>query len=124
MIMVKVDGVDREATLEEVAEMEAHVATAVQADMAAYLTTVRALRERILNRLTGIATAALVAGDQSVADSYALARQRLLDITTIPADVAAATNKEELETAIKQEYAAIVTSVAPSLKSAFDKVDQ
>lgn len=103
--------------------MQAAAAAAVQTDMDAYLAEVRDLRERLLNRIAGIATAALATSDQDTVDAFVTARQRLLDITKIPAALAA-TTRAELETAIKTEYVAIVQSVPASLIAAFDMVDQ
>lgn len=96
---------------------------AEHARMAAYLDDVREMRERILNRLAGIATMALATGDQVTVTSFLAARQSLLDITKIPGALAAK-SLAELESAIKPEYARIVKSVGPVLKTAFDKVDQ
>jgi hypothetical protein len=125
-----VDGVLVEASADDIQEMQDRVAAvkkaekeAIHASMSAYIGTVRELRERILNRLAGIATAAMVSEDQATVDAFMLARQRLLDITKIPGAVAA-TNTAELEAAIKAEYAAILGSVPASIKTAFDKVDQ
>ena len=88
--------------------------------MSTYLTEVRELRERILNRLAGIATAALASDDQPTVDAFVLTRQRLLDITTISGAISA-TNLVELESAIKAEFMEIISSVPDSLKTAFDK---
>lgn len=89
-----------------------------------YLAEVRELREKLLNRIDGIAFRAQIAGDTATVQSYLAATQRLLDITKLPA-VLAATNKEEAEVAVKAEYASIVVSVkslAPTLVSAFYEV--
>lgn len=124
------NGVVRDATPDEAAEidMREHAAelaaqNAIRADMDAYLADVRSLRERLLNRISGIATAALALSDQDTIDAFVAARQRLLDITKVPAALAA-TNRAQLETAIKAEYVAIVQSVPASLIAAFDQVDE
>lgn len=91
-------------------------------EMSDYLTTVRELREKLLNRISGIATAALCTADQVTVDAYVVARQRLLDMTKVPAALAA-TNQIELEAAIKTEYASIVAATAPSLRAAFYLVE-
>jgi hypothetical protein len=114
---------ERAMTAEETADFQARLAGQEKLLMDDYLAEVRSLRERILIRLGGIATAAIATSDQATIDAYLLARQRLLDITKLPAAVAA-TTKADLETAIKAEYLDIVASVTASLKTAFDQVDQ
>lgn len=105
--------------------IDAHVAEVLaknQSEMAAYLVEVRDLREKLLNRISGIATAALCTTDQATVDAYIAARQRLLDITKVPAALAA-TTRQELEAAIKAEYVSIVTTTAAVLRTAFYQVE-
>lgn len=123
-------GVEREATAEEIALIQSIQEQAAAAfllqeseGMAAYMETVRDLRERILNRLAGIGMGAIVAEDQATLAACAAARLRLLAITTIPAAVAA-TDLASLQVAIKTEYASIVASVPDSVKNAFNEVGQ
>jgi len=87
--------------------------------VAAYLATVRAIREQVLNRLAGIGFAALLASDTAVAMAAATARQALLDITVAPA-VLAATDIEGMTTAMKAAYAAIIAAAPPVIREAFD----
>ena len=91
-----------------------------------YLATVRSLREQILNRLAGIAAAAIVSGDEATQDAFVQVRQRLLDITTIPAALAAYAVNDPiaLEAAVKKEYAAIVASAPLSITTAFKENDK
>ncbi|MGK5004102.1 hypothetical protein [Janthinobacterium sp. LB2P70] len=86
---------------------------------AAYLDTVRVIREQVLNRLAGIGMAALLAADTKTAQAAAGARQALLDITIAPA-VLAATDLEGMVTAMRGAYAAIITAAPPAIREAFD----
>lgn len=95
---------------------------AVRDDMAAYLVEVRTYREQILNRMSGIAAAAIINADASLQSDCIAARQRLLDITQLPA-VLAATTRAELEVVVKTEYKSIIDAF-PSLTSTFRRVDQ
>lgn len=88
-----------------------------------YLTLVRDLREKLLNRLNGIAFRADKAGDQATVTACITASQRLLDITTLPA-LLTATSQAELEDAVDTEYASIVSEAPNGVKQAFRKVDQ
>jgi hypothetical protein len=89
----------------------------------AYLLTVRTTREAILNRLTGIGLAALLANDTQVASAVSAARVQLLDITT-DSRVIAATDIDGLKGAVLAAYHDIVQSVPASLKNAFNGVSQ
>lgn len=82
------------------------------------LTKAREAREIVLNRLMGIATAALIANDSATAAACASGRQQLLDITSKPS-VVAATNQTELETALLTEYQLILATMPANLFSAF-----
>lgn len=86
---------------------------------AAYLATVRAIREQVLNRLAGIGFAALLAADTAVALAAATARQALLDITIAP-DVLGATDLDTLTSAMKSAYASIIAAAPPVIREAFD----
>lgn len=83
------------------------------------LTKAREAREIVLNRLMGIATAALIANDSATAAACASGRQQLLDITSKPS-VVAATNQTELETALLTEYQLILATMPANLFSAFE----
>ena len=111
-----------ELSEDEIAAREAHKSFVV----AEYLGTVRTMREGILNRLAGIGLAALVDDDQPTVAAVVAARRRLLDITKVPAALAAYVKKDAvaLKAAIKAEYAAIVQSVPANLVNAFEKVDE
>lgn len=85
---------------------------------AAYLDTVRAVREQILNRLAGIGMAALLASDSTTAQAAGAARQALLDITKAPA-VLAATDPDGLKAAVLSTYRAIVAAAPAALVKAF-----
>jgi hypothetical protein len=121
--------VERDSTPEEDLQREAdlHAAHAamqarVTLDLTTYMAEVRALRERILNRLAGIAAAAQVAEDTTTLTAFVDARQRLLDITKAPA-VAAATTAGEAKLAVKAEYALIVSACPAALRTAILTVD-
>ncbi|PHV13719.1 hypothetical protein CSQ90_27120 [Janthinobacterium sp. BJB303] len=86
---------------------------------AAYLDTVRSIREQVLNRLAGIGMAALLAADTKTAQAAAAARQALLDITIVPA-VLAATDLEGMVIAMRAAYAAIIAAAPLVIREAFD----
>lgn len=92
-----------------------------QAIINAKLTTLREVREAILNRLGGIALAAQLTGDTATVTAYLAARKGLLDITKdLPADL------HDIELAVFGRYQAIVSTAmrdAPALVSAFAGVD-
>ncbi|MET3135273.1 hypothetical protein AAKU55_005581 [Oxalobacteraceae bacterium GrIS 1.11] len=87
---------------------------------AAYLDTVRVIREQILNRLAGIGFAALLAGDTVTAQAVAVARQTLLDITTAPA-VLAARDTDTLKAAVLATYRAIAAATPENIRKAFKR---
>lgn len=90
-----------------------------------YLDSVRTMRERILIRLNGYGGQLLLAEPPACAEEKALCStiiQGLLDITTIPA-VTEATDLEQLQTAIKSEYARLVGMASEDMVKAFRKVD-
>jgi hypothetical protein len=89
---------------------------------AVYLTSVRATRELILNRLAGIGMGALIGGDADTALFVAMARQQLLDITKCP-DVLAATDIDQLHDAVRNAYKSITAVVPESVRAAFNMVD-
>lgn len=79
------------------------------------LSQLRATREQILNRLAGITLAANLSGDTATTAAYLIVRAGLLDITKdLPAD---------LDTAVRQRYAALVAQCTPQMRSAFAQVD-
>ncbi|MDO8039517.1 hypothetical protein [Janthinobacterium sp. SUN137] len=86
---------------------------------AAYLDTVRALRDGILNRLAGIGFAAMGTSDAETVKGVLEARQALLDITIAPI-VLAATDLDTLTAAMKSTYAAIIAAAPPIIREAFD----
>lgn len=88
---------------------------------AAYLNTVRATRETILNRLTGIWLAAIEAGDGVASLGAGQARSALLNITTTPS-VLAADDIDSLKAAVVLEYKHIVALTPASVRSAFNAV--
>lgn len=92
-------------------------------EMRAILNETRDLRERILNRLAGIGLAALATGDDITKDGVLVARQSLLDITSVTS-VLAATNATELGAALKTEWASIVSAAPVGLYNAFTLVDE
>jgi hypothetical protein len=92
-------------------------------EAAKYMAEVRALREKILDRLGGIAGRAQRAGNMPVAEYADAAAVRLLDITKSP-DVLAATDIDSLRSAVLAEYKAIAASVPESVRSVFNGVDQ
>jgi hypothetical protein len=82
------------------------------------LKVVKAGREIALNRLAGIAFAADKGGDPVTVTACLAARQSLLDITKLPA-VLAATDDASLTAAIGAGYAAIVGACPANIVSAF-----
>ena len=82
------------------------------------LKIVRAGREIALNRLAGIAFAAKEAGNPATVSACLSARQALLDITKLPA-VMAATDDASLAAAIGSAYSAIIAASPPIVISAF-----
>lgn len=112
----------RPYTEAELAAQQEAADAANAAEKAVYLMTVRDLRERILNRLAGIAAVAIATDDQPTLTSFIAARQALLDITTAPA-VAAAQTAGEAKIAVKAEYALIVAACPSALRTAILTVD-
>lgn len=100
-------------------------ASVYAAEKAEYLDEVRLLREKVLARLNGYG-AALYLQDPPAQlvekENCAALIQGLLDITTIPA-VLAATEINELKTVVKTEYARLVGSASSGLLKAFRQVD-
>ena len=89
---------------------------------AAELLDFRTKREQYLNRVAGIAVAALHAGDTVTVQAAADVRAGLLDLPAHPA-VVAATDIATLKAAIRTRYAEIVSAVPAAAKAAFKKVD-
>lgn len=93
------------------------------ADLArAYLDEVRETRERVLNRLAGIATAAIAADDAVTTAAFVVCRQQLLDLTKAPA-ILAASNMDQLKAAVLATYRSIVGAAPANIRSAFNNVD-
>ncbi len=95
----------------------------------AYFAEVRDMRERLLNRLAGIAMDYIAAEPPEQLQMRALyrsLRQSLLDITTIES-VASATTLTELQAAVKAEYARLVllaNTQSQTFVKAFREVDE
>ena len=87
----------------------------------ALLSITRAGREIALNRLAGIAFAAKEAGDAPTVTACLAARAALLDITTLPA-VLAATDDASLTAAVGAAYAGIVAAAPANIKTAFASI--
>lgn len=120
-VPVKVNGLWTQGW--DVVALPAEQATAnVAAMKASYLAYIRDLREKCLNRLSGIATVALATNDTATVEAFKVARERLLNITTIPG-VAEATSELELENVIGGEWRAIGYEAPAALRSAFNKLD-
>ncbi len=84
----------------------------------AYLDSVRAKRDQILNRLSGIGFAAVEEADQRTVQTVLAARQALLDITEVPA-VLAASNADALKKAVNAAYQQIVAQAPAALLGVF-----
>lgn len=84
----------------------------------AYLDSVRAKRDQILNRLSGIGFAAVEEADQRTVQTVLAARQALLDITEVPA-VLKASNADALKKAVNAAYQQIVAQAPAALLGAF-----
>lgn len=77
----------------------------------------RAAREGILNRLSGIALTAQLTGDTATTAAYITVRQGLLDITNnLPADAT-------VDGVVMLRYAALVGACTPQMVNAFAQVD-
>lgn len=87
---------------------------------AAYLDSVRARRDAILNRLAGIGFAAMANGDADTVRAITAARACLLDIT-ICQTVAAAQDMDALQAAISAEFARIAATLSDEAQRAFDE---
>lgn len=107
---------DREATAEEVVAWNASRSKAEVDDK---LARVRAMREAILNRLSGIAGRATRSGDTALASACDTASLALLDLPTgCPTDPAL------VDAFITNKYAAIVATLPVSLYQAFAGLDK
>ena len=84
----------------------------------AYLDSVRAKRDQILNRLSGIGFAAVEEADQRTVQTVLAARQALLDITEVPA-VLEASNVDALKKAVNAAYQQIVAQAPAALLGVF-----
>ena len=85
------------------------------------LRAVRAGREIALNRLAGIAFAAKEASDPATVSACLDARSALLNITTLPA-VLAATDDASLTVAVGTAYAEIVAAAPANIRAAFANI--
>lgn len=104
---------------ELLAIVEARTPTAIdpQVVLAAKKAQLRAAREGILNRLSGIALAAQLTGDTATTSAYIVVRQGLLDITeNLPAD-------ETIDGVVMYRYASLVGACTPQMVTAFAQVD-
>lgn len=104
---------------ELLAIVEARTPTAIdpQVVLAAKKAQLRAAREGILNRLSGIALAAQLTGDTATTSAYITVRQGLLDITeNLPSDAT-------IDGVVMYRYAALVGSCTPQMVAAFAQVD-
>lgn len=106
-----------ELTPEEIAALPAPVPWSREP----LLKVARAGREIALNRLAGIAFAAKEAGDPATITACLAARAALLDITKLPA-VLAATDDASLTAAVTAGYAAIVAAAPTNVRSAFSDI--
>lgn len=91
---------------------------------AQFMGDMRATRELILNRLTGIGVAAVIDGDAGTSGVVSRVRQQLLDITEAPAVVAAmmAENLGALEDAVAARYKEIAAAAPPAIRSVFNQI--
>ncbi len=85
------------------------------------LKVARAGREIALNRLAGIAFAAKEVGDPATVTACLAARTALLNITSLPA-VLAATDDAALTAAVGAGYAAIVAAAPANVRAAFANI--
>lgn len=86
---------------------------------------VRAIRETILNRLTGIGLAALAAGDSVTLGNVAALRQQLLDLTKDPAVLAVTVDQgpEALRQVILNLYRARAATTPANVRTVFAELD-
>lgn len=87
----------------------------------------RPLRDKILQKVVDIGTAAMATGNTALKEEVFLqpngVRQRLLDITDDPS-LNAATTREDMEASVIAYYAAIVSTVSPELRGAFKDLEK
>lgn len=85
----------------------------------------RALRETILNRLTGIGLAALASGDTTTLTAVATLRLQLLNLTSDPAVLAVtvAQGPEVLRQTILSLYKARAAATPANIRSVFAELD-
>ena len=82
------------------------------------LSEVRSSREIVLNRLAGIALFALASDDSATVNACAVARNSLLDITTLPS-VVNSSDYLSLKINLKTAYLEIKESVPENVRTAF-----
>lgn len=87
----------------------------------ALLNGFRAAREVVLNRLAGIAFAALVSGDSATVNSCVSLRVQLLGVTEVP-EIVAAADDGTLQPAICAAVASIIQSAGPGVSSVFNGI--
>lgn len=90
------------------------VASSKSAAIESKLARLREARDIILNRLAGIATAAVIDGDTATMDGYKRARRGLLDITASLPDA-----PDAVDALIATRYAAILQGLPSKLAKAF-----
>lgn len=117
------DGIEQDASPEEVAEIEARQAAAeielakMEAEhLKLYMSEFRGMRRELLNVLAGIAIA------EDMFDEFKIAREALLDIPQVPA-VANATNATQAKAACKTEYMKVVAASPPQFILAFKELN-
>lgn len=91
---------------------------AIPFDPVPLLEKVRQAREVVLNRLSGIGMAAIIANDATTVQAVLSVRQGLLDITKV-ATPEVSGSYDTLRAAFMESYAAIVDSAPANVKNAF-----
>lgn len=87
-----------------------------------YIDSVRTIREVLLNRLAGIGFAASVTNDTDTVKATTQCRLALLNITKMPA-VLAATNLVDLKAVINSEYADIIALTPANISKIYQNIN-
>lgn len=107
--------------IDNIRKTDEEIQAAITSVIEEKLKTLRAVRELILNRLSGIGFAATITNDSNLIQACITARQSLLDITKdLPTTI------QGVEDTIMTRYQSLVfqaISSAPSLELAFNSVD-